>query len=605
MTASLFGVGGTVNVNVNGTLVPQSYVATPGQTSFLISNFIYTINTNSLLVWINGVKQISGTDFTEVDSIHFTLVEACIGGERVEIIGFPEINLTAVPVGSIVFQEPLTNSLPISLNTELLVNAPAPESFGAIGDGVTIDRGAFTLALAAAAISVSKTLKLSRGKIYNLGNITSSADIFFISGINGIIIDFNGAKIICNTFGGDFNAGLFSLNNLDQFTLKDPWVEDTGFDQTRVFKGITVVRLHPTTGILTGVNVYNAKYKGVVAGFDTDTAAFRAKKIHFSGHIENCLYGINLANNGDQVIAAYTTYNAVRSYFCYGINSHDIICFSENHAAIGNADFLIKVKDPAFPTRGIKAHFESINSQSNTNPQLVFESQNDAGTTEIDDCDIFFSDRQSVGLSYSIAFRHYNNASVLQAADPNIKRNIRIRGFAQAPIMMSNAAYPGQSSTPATLQEIYLADIINCAFCASKSAISTNQTGNAGVVSLIFDTETLDRHNDYVAGTGIFTAPVDGLYSFAVQVLLTAKTNAMTRSDIKIVTPTKIYISTETNTNVSFPEQALKLICNNVPMRQGETAIVQVIVSNGVGNTASVYGDNVLLATRWEGSLVK
>lgn len=101
MAASLFGTGGTVNVNVNGTLVPQSFVATDGQVLFNLSGWTYVPGTNSLLVFINGQRQVVSRDFTETSTSSFTLLEGCVAGDFVDVIGFPEINLTAVNSGSV------------------------------------------------------------------------------------------------------------------------------------------------------------------------------------------------------------------------------------------------------------------------------------------------------------------------------------------------------------------------------------------------------------------------------------------------------------------------------------------------------------------------
>ena len=102
MSASLFGVGNAINANVAGTLVSQLYTLFASQSAFVITGFTYTINTGSLLVWINGQKQVSGKDFTETSTSTFTLFEAALAGDIVEIIGFPSVTLTAVNAGSVV-----------------------------------------------------------------------------------------------------------------------------------------------------------------------------------------------------------------------------------------------------------------------------------------------------------------------------------------------------------------------------------------------------------------------------------------------------------------------------------------------------------------------
>lgn len=92
MAASLFGTGGVTNANVQGSLVPQVFTATAGQTLFTLTAFTYSVGTGSLLVFINGSLQ-SSKDYAETSTGSFTLVEACLGGESVLALGFPETTL--------------------------------------------------------------------------------------------------------------------------------------------------------------------------------------------------------------------------------------------------------------------------------------------------------------------------------------------------------------------------------------------------------------------------------------------------------------------------------------------------------------------------------
>lgn len=91
MPTSLFGTGTTINANVNGTLVPQSFVGMAGQTVFNVTAFTYVPGTNSLLVFINGQKQQYPRDFAETSSTSFTLVEAVLVGDFVDVIGYPTL----------------------------------------------------------------------------------------------------------------------------------------------------------------------------------------------------------------------------------------------------------------------------------------------------------------------------------------------------------------------------------------------------------------------------------------------------------------------------------------------------------------------------------
>lgn len=101
MSASLFGLGQTLAVNVNGTVVTEHFVGLGGQTLFTLANFVYAQNTNSIIVFINGQKQTSGKDYTETSTSTFTLVEGVVAGDTVDVIGFPEMDLQAVTAGAV------------------------------------------------------------------------------------------------------------------------------------------------------------------------------------------------------------------------------------------------------------------------------------------------------------------------------------------------------------------------------------------------------------------------------------------------------------------------------------------------------------------------
>lgn len=106
MAASLFGSGTVLNADSAGTLTPQSFVGTAGQTVFNITSFTYTPGTNSLLVFINGTKQQLDRDFTETSGASFTLVEGVVAGDYVDIIGMPDI----ASVDSAIVLQRLANS---------------------------------------------------------------------------------------------------------------------------------------------------------------------------------------------------------------------------------------------------------------------------------------------------------------------------------------------------------------------------------------------------------------------------------------------------------------------------------------------------------------
>lgn len=61
---------------------------------------------------------------------------------------------------------------------------------------------------------------------------------------------------------------------------------------------------------------------------------------------------------------------------------------------------------------------------------------------------------------------------------------------------------------------------LSCAFNAKPASTLSNVTGDGTEYAVIFGTENYDRGSDYNAGTGVFTAPVDGIYSLGYTLYL-------------------------------------------------------------------------------------
>ena len=127
------------------------------------------------------------------------------------------------------------------------------------------------------------------------------------------------------------------------------------------------------------------------------------------------------------------------------------------------------------------------------------------------------------------------------------------------------------------------------AFCAYRSSLQANVTGNGTAVSLVYDTELYDITNNYNNATGVFTAPVDGLYSFTASFLSVPANNA-TQVYIYINKVSEGgYVRPETFAHNASLETNYVIMHKEIQVAAGDGVRVQAIVA-GTNKTSSFFG---------------
>ena len=175
-----------INSNfVNFTGEEEQQTATQGQTVFTLTTLNYQPATNNLLVFVNGSKQISGTNYVETSSTVITFVDGLNVGDVVDFCTATPINTSVITAAQVSYNQGDAGAVTTTVEAKLQ-EVISVKDFGAIGDGTTDDTAAFQYALA-----VGGTIYIPTGtyKITSALNIPSAVSGIYGDGCDSSVIE--------------------------------------------------------------------------------------------------------------------------------------------------------------------------------------------------------------------------------------------------------------------------------------------------------------------------------------------------------------------------------------------------------------------------------
>lgn len=323
---SLFGGGSSLVVGAAGSVVPQTLTPTDGQTIFTLSAFTYIPNTASLWVYINGTKQISGTDFTESSSSQFILTSSVLSTDVVEVVGFPAATVTAS--GNTTVYTPETQTATAGQTVFTLtggVYVPGTNTLSVFLNGLRLryavdyTETSGTVITLASGLVAGDEITFVYGTQVNLGS-TSAAVVSYTPAGTGAATTTVQTKLQESVSVKDFGADPSASATVNTAAINAALVASTS-----VYIPAGLYNINGPINIPTGVRLYGAGSRATFINATTASATIANTSSHYWIQLANLTFygnsiatiGINLGiPSGAQGTAAFDSLVDVNIHDC-------------------------------------------------------------------------------------------------------------------------------------------------------------------------------------------------------------------------------------------------------------------------------------------------
>jgi hypothetical protein len=326
--------------------------------------------------------------------------------------------------------EPTTAAAPpprVAAQTEIVVT---PEMFGARGDGVANDLGAWRSALAAARLR-GRPLGCRPGAIYNWGEVLGPEPLISLEAAD-LTIEGNGAQVRVHT-GFEGIGAPITLSWPRRVRVANLRFTDTGFDPAAVWKGSHFLLINaPAVGEAGNIHLENCEATSALGfltlGSGAETGRLRGIRLEGRNRAVRCFYGLSCQAQGDEISGSLDCTDVRRAYIAYGCSRHSLDLNIHSSGGRLGSNGCIEIASMTHPglrrtdTSDIQIRARTSGDLKPYGAVVLFQLQSDTGTASLKriDVQLDLQGARTPVSTQSFAFRSFD----LQSREPAVAEGV-------------------------------------------------------------------------------------------------------------------------------------------------------------------------------------